>query len=106
MNEMIAIAALFVTISGLSDLDHMSSKTGTLMRISMVTKTCGATLLAIFHIAMLVIPSVVLDDSVPVLLYLVGSLIFKVADRRRREQCEAGECPYRDGNSQIGKTRQ
>lgn len=96
LDWLIVVVSACLTVSGLDQVDRMSSKTNHLIRMAAISKTAGAALTAIVFTAHIFGRDALADDcAYPVLLLLFGMLCHKIADRRRRDQCSLGECHFR-----------
>lgn len=96
LDWLIVVVASCLTVSGLDQVDRMSSKTNHLIRLATVSKTAGSALTVIVFMAHIFGRDALADDCVyPVLLLLFGMLCHKLVDRRRRDQCALGECNHR-----------
>jgi hypothetical protein len=62
-----------------------------------VIKTTGATLIMFVHMAALLSASMAISDDLPMLLFMAGAIMHRVADRRRRSDCRVEGCIHRDG---------
>jgi hypothetical protein len=92
---LIVVLGVSLTISGLTQVDAMGPKTNNMIRVAGVCKTAGATLIAFVHMAVLVGAQSQISDDIPVLLFLAGALLHRIADRRRRSTCSLADCNYR-----------